>query len=188
MILCGLFSCLGTPISSITPFDVVSEQKDPRIPNQHRVGTILRFRTRRRYVCTSLCSQKYVLFSCGLILTDFSGLSSGAGINFDCPGNTDFFLLFFDYGIAVFDRCFPYSAFFFCRPHAGAHGGFWKNLLPVPLPHTQPTRRHILALAVNSLEERFVKQARNRRFDSWPAFVRECSRRCNRTNGHRFRR
>ena len=58
--------------------------------------------------------------------------------------------------------------FFFCRPHAGAHGGFWKNLLPVPLPHTQPTRRHKLALAVNSLEERFVKQARNRRFDSWP--------------------
>ena len=95
---------------------------------------------RRWYVCTSLCSQKYVLLSCGLILTDFFYLSSGASINLDCAGNT-YRLLFFDYGIAVFDGHFLRSAFFFCRPHTGAHGGFWKNLLPVPLPHTQPTRR-----------------------------------------------
>ena len=145
MILCGLFSCLGTPISSITPFVAVGEQKDPRIPNQHRIETILRFRMRRWYVCTSLCSQKYVLLSCGLILTDFSCLSSGAGINFDCPGNT-YRLLFFDYGIAVLDGSFPRSALFFCRSHTGAHGGFWQDHLtcspPAYTAHTPPTVAH----------------------------------------------
>lgn len=141
MILCSLFSCLGTPISSITPFDIVSEQKDPRIPNQHRVGTIFRFLMRRWYVCTSLCSQKYVLLSCGLILTNFSYLSSGASINLDCAGNT-YRLLFFDYGIAVLDESFPYSAFFSAVPtlaHTVAFDGFFYLFPPSTYAaHTPP--------------------------------------------------
>lgn len=121
------------------------------MPNQHRVGTILRFPTRRWYVCTSLCSQKYVLFSCGLILTDFSCLSSGAGINFDCPGNTDFFCFSLTMASQFLTGVFPALCSFSAVPTPAHTAAFDGNFYLCSLHRTQPThRQQWLTVPVNN--------------------------------------